>query len=509
MPGGNENVYNSPLGLDRMYEGVNNSPKTMLTANISASDTVIPVMKVDIFPNAPNLATIGNGDDAEVIRYEKIEGLSLTGCQRGYGKTQAKSWDLDTTICRAYTRYDHDTFKKNIETIESEVSNQKTHGATHFVGGADPINISVSQITDINDSFSQKNHQHDGYSETKIVWDYLENVPESFPPDKHAGTHGKNGSDPITIDYSQIQNAPTSLPVTPHADTHAAGGSDPLTIKKAQVSDFPTEMVPTAHADTHAAGGSDPLIITKAQISDFPTEMTPAKHADVHQKGGSDELTLDYSQIQNGPTTMTPTAHANSHKFGAADAITISKEQIDNFPTAMMPTGHKNTHKIGGSDALTPADIGAMSTNPIIIEMGGAPWTGGVIDFHFGNSTTDFTSRIGEFAQGMITIANDLFVIGRIFMNNGQLVKNGGFTNYGATLQPGASWNATTRQQTVNVPGSANSTNLLTGPDIGTANSYEEWCNCGVRCVVRSGNILTFQCEAIPSVAITVSILGG
>lgn len=376
-------------GMETMYKGISNSPQTVLAESITAEAAAIPVENINVFPEAPNLATIGSGDSAEVIRYNGIEGSRLTGCERGFGGTTANFREAGTQVYRAYTVYDHDTFKANIERLSRD-----------------------------------------------------------------------------------------KLDATPHGAAHQADGSDPVTITTQQISDFPTAMIPTGHGETHGPAGSDPIRIDVSQIDGMPFEFNPSPHGSTHAKDGS-------------------------------DPITIEKSQISDFPAAMIPTRHKDTHKTGGSDALTPADIGAMVERPNAIEMGGWTGGGGIIDFHFNNTAVDFTSRIGEFTQGIVTIANDLSVIGNIYMHNGQLVQNGGFTNYGATLQPGASWNATTRQQAVNVPGSANSANLLTGPDIGTANSYEEWCNCGVRCVARSGNTLTFQCEAIPSVAIRVSILGG
>lgn len=100
-----------------MYSAVNNSPQTTLTAAIAASDSVIPVASVENLPAPPNLITIGSDDDAEVIRYNGIDGLTLTGCERGFAGTTAKIWLLDELVYRAYTKYDHDTFKENIEDL--------------------------------------------------------------------------------------------------------------------------------------------------------------------------------------------------------------------------------------------------------------------------------------------------------------------------------------------------------------------------------------------------------
>ena len=104
--------------LETMYIGVNNSPKTTLTNGVTAADSSIAVADISAFPNAPNLATIGMGTDAEVIRYNGITGNTLTGIERGFGGTTANAWETGAPICRAYTAYDHAAFKSNIEDLE-------------------------------------------------------------------------------------------------------------------------------------------------------------------------------------------------------------------------------------------------------------------------------------------------------------------------------------------------------------------------------------------------------
>ena len=102
-----------------MYAGINNSVQSTLTAAITATDSTILLASVDGLPAAPNLITIGTDDDAEVVRYNGISGLQLTGCERGFDGTTAKVWLVDELVYRAFTKYDHDTFKDNIEDLES------------------------------------------------------------------------------------------------------------------------------------------------------------------------------------------------------------------------------------------------------------------------------------------------------------------------------------------------------------------------------------------------------
>lgn len=108
------------MALTTMYEGKNNSPQTDLSAAITATDTTIPVSNASVFPAAPNLATIGNNENAEVIRYNDISGNTLAGCERGFSGTTASVWDTGTLISREITKYDLDTMKSNIETLNTE-----------------------------------------------------------------------------------------------------------------------------------------------------------------------------------------------------------------------------------------------------------------------------------------------------------------------------------------------------------------------------------------------------
>lgn len=102
------------MALTTMYEGKNNSPQTDITSAISAADQIIPVTDISVFPAAPNLATLGNDENAEVIRYNGIDGNTLTGCERGFSGTTAQPWTAATVISRQITKYDLDTLRENV-----------------------------------------------------------------------------------------------------------------------------------------------------------------------------------------------------------------------------------------------------------------------------------------------------------------------------------------------------------------------------------------------------------
>ena len=105
------------MAYKTMYPAINNSPITALTSDITESDTCIEVDSISSLPTAPNIATIGTDENAELILYTGISGSKLTGCTRGFNGTKADAWAAETKIYRAFTAYDHDTFKANIEEI--------------------------------------------------------------------------------------------------------------------------------------------------------------------------------------------------------------------------------------------------------------------------------------------------------------------------------------------------------------------------------------------------------
>ena len=133
------------MALTQMYDGKNNSPQTALSANITADDSVIPVSDISVFPSAPNLATIGNDDNAEVIRYTGISGSTLTNCERGFGGTTKKSWDAETVISRQITKYDFDAIQSNI--TELNTAKQNTYSADATQWDTTPTSGSTNPVT--------------------------------------------------------------------------------------------------------------------------------------------------------------------------------------------------------------------------------------------------------------------------------------------------------------------------------------------------------------------------
>lgn len=184
-----------------MYAGINNSPQTVTTAEITASAQSIPVSSTAVFPAGPNLATLGTGDDAEVVQYTAISGNELTGCVRGFGGTTAKIWPTDTVAYRAFTLEDYRRLCVNIDTLFSEKidSNGAASSATvAFTAAATRANVATGETLAIIVGKIAK-----WYANLKnVAWsgsyNDLTNRPQSMSPTAHASTHAAEGSDAIT-----------------------------------------------------------------------------------------------------------------------------------------------------------------------------------------------------------------------------------------------------------------------------------------------------------------------
>ena len=111
------------MALETMYEGLAFSPQTTLTSAIGASEQVIPVADVSVFPDAPNYATIGGSDgNGETILYTAKTSNSLSGCTRGIEGT-AQTWDSGEIISRNWTAKDHGVLIANLKALEQLLTN--------------------------------------------------------------------------------------------------------------------------------------------------------------------------------------------------------------------------------------------------------------------------------------------------------------------------------------------------------------------------------------------------
>jgi len=80
-----------------------NNARTLLTANISAVDTTIPVSSTSAFPTISSGAdafyvTISDGTNTEVVYVTGKTGTSFTGCARGVDGTTARAFTSTTPV---------------------------------------------------------------------------------------------------------------------------------------------------------------------------------------------------------------------------------------------------------------------------------------------------------------------------------------------------------------------------------------------------------------------------
>ena len=105
------------MAISTMYPAMPGSPKTTLTADITASDTSLTVADGNALPVAPNILVVGNEENAEVICYNAKSGNTVSGLIRALGGTVASAWTAGTEVARNFTSFDHDRFKENIEDL--------------------------------------------------------------------------------------------------------------------------------------------------------------------------------------------------------------------------------------------------------------------------------------------------------------------------------------------------------------------------------------------------------
>ncbi len=99
------------------------SPVTQLQGGIDQAVNEIVVANASLLPDAPNIATIGGGDDSETIRYtgKNDETNTLTGVTRGFDPPDSEQgWDDGTRIARVLTAQDITVMQNALTDLENE-----------------------------------------------------------------------------------------------------------------------------------------------------------------------------------------------------------------------------------------------------------------------------------------------------------------------------------------------------------------------------------------------------
>lgn len=277
-----------------MYEGINNSPQTVTTEAITASAQSIPVASTSVFPPAPNLCTLGTGDDAEVIQYNAITGSALTGCVRGFGGTTAKIWPADTVAFRAFTLEDYKTLCGNIDALFDEKLDE---------------NGDASQSTAAFVAAASRNNLVSG--ETLSV--LLGKMVKWYADLKAVAWSGK---------YADLSGAPTNLPPTAHAASHAAGGAD---------------------AVTPAAIGAQPKITANGLLKGNGSGTISAAVAGT-----------DYVKTESDPTVHAWAKAANKPTYTAAEVGAQAKITASGI---LKGTGSAVQKAVAGTDYAAPSQV--------------------------------------------------------------------------------------------------------------------------------------------------------
>src|SRR5690625_873939 len=108
--------------MAELYKGIEGSPITYLTSDISASQTTISIDDDSALPEAPNICTIGYGENLETIKYGAKSNGVLQNVTRGIEGTP-RAWQKGTEVARFFTAYDHNSIIENFNSHLVENSN--------------------------------------------------------------------------------------------------------------------------------------------------------------------------------------------------------------------------------------------------------------------------------------------------------------------------------------------------------------------------------------------------
>ena len=249
---------------------------------------------------------------------------------------------------------------------------------------------------------------------------YLTNYTETDPT---VPAWAKAKSKP-TYTASEVGAVPTSRTVNGKAL------SSNITLNASDVNARPNTWTPSA-SDVGAlpiSGGiltgnvtAKYLTGTWLQATESNHSSTTAEKVAVFDTSGwlyhrtAAELRSDIGAVPTSRTVNGKALNANI-TLAASDVGAYSKSETDSLLSNKAAKTHASQHASGGSDPITPAAIGAAASvhnhaneniNPLAIEFYGASSYGGYIDFHYGQSTADYTSRIIESSNGVVTLNNN------------------------------------------------------------------------------------------------------
>ena len=127
--------------MSELYKAIAGSPITYLSSDISAAQTTISIADDSALPDAPNICTIGYGENIETIRYGAKSNGVLQNVTRGIEGTP-RAWSAGTEVARFFTAYDHNAI---VETINSHLAESSSK---HITGSGSNANGSYIKFDD-------------------------------------------------------------------------------------------------------------------------------------------------------------------------------------------------------------------------------------------------------------------------------------------------------------------------------------------------------------------------
>ena len=125
--------------MQTMYAPPNNGPQTTLADAIGSGEQSMTLADASGFPAAPNVLTIGDGRDAELVLYTSVTG-NILAITRGFNGTTAKAWEAGTRVGRYITAQDMSAIQANI----NELNNTGNRTEANALADTDLFAISKS-----------------------------------------------------------------------------------------------------------------------------------------------------------------------------------------------------------------------------------------------------------------------------------------------------------------------------------------------------------------------------
>lgn len=234
------------MALETMYEGKSFSPSTILTQGINDTATRIYVEDIDAFPDAPNLAVLGETGTGEVIKYFAKGVDFLDGVQRGVDGVQ-QVWNVGDKIARNFTKADYDAMRQNIIKLSNEkLDSDGIADDSEKLGGNLPAwyqqsTNGLSAETALVDADTLPFYDASASAGRKTTWSNLKSILKAYFDDlytaalllltgytKPAQSAAVAATDSIRTAIGKLERGLDDKAASIHASRHSEGGADAI-----------------------------------------------------------------------------------------------------------------------------------------------------------------------------------------------------------------------------------------------------------------------------------------